>query len=192
MIPAQNLAGVLPPFLPEIGPTKQNAMSPYKASLMELAQKYASNTARIEILHGLLKYRDELRKVGIISGFQWIDGSFVEDAEKIKGKPPGDIDVVTFADRPAGILAPQWQQLVNARGDLFQPALSKTMYKCDAYFIDTTLPPLYLISSARFWFGLFSHQRETFVWKGLIEVSMIDDDSAVKKFLDKGGNNYAS
>jgi hypothetical protein len=40
--------------------------------------------------------------VGIVEGFQWIDGSFIEDAEKSRGRPPADIDIITFGGRPAG------------------------------------------------------------------------------------------
>ena len=34
----------------------------------------------IVILHNYLRFRDRMTNSGVVSGFQWIDGSFVRDA----------------------------------------------------------------------------------------------------------------
>jgi hypothetical protein len=65
-----------------------------------LVQRFAASRERLDILRGLLEYRAALGAIGIVQGFQWLDGSFVEDVEVTKGRPPSDIDVVTLAYRP--------------------------------------------------------------------------------------------
>lgn len=85
MIPEHNQSGVLPPFLPGSGPDIAGAMAPYKVSLLKVAQRFAINDDRIRILKGLVAYRNALRAEGISSGFQWVDGSFVENSERIIG-----------------------------------------------------------------------------------------------------------
>jgi hypothetical protein len=164
-------------------------MAPYKVTLLEVAQQFSSSVARRAIIGGLVSYRAELLKAGITSGFQWIDGSFVEEVEKNAGRPPTDIDIITFAERPSAYLDFQkWSNFVNSRKDLFLPPESKKHYKCDAYYIDMWLPPAILISQTRYWFGLFSHQRDTFLWKGMLEVPLCDDKDVIS-FLSYGGKN---
>jgi hypothetical protein len=65
--------------------------------MSEVVLRYGVTAERAAILTGLLDYRAALRNVGIMDGFQWLDGSFVEDVEAIRSRPPSDIDVVTFA-----------------------------------------------------------------------------------------------
>jgi len=190
VIPALNHSGVLPPFLPTATPTTSSSMAPYRASLMELVSRYATGPKRVGIMQGFLKYREELRNAGIATGFQWIDGSFVENVEVNKGRPPNDVDIVTFADRPASLKDPHnWRQFVVGRPDLFSPGVSKSTYMCDAYFVDLGLPSVHLVTYTRFWFGLFSHQRDTFLWKGLVEIPLVDDDVSAKDFLTKAATH---
>ncbi len=164
MIPAHNQSGVLPPFMPGSSPANSSAMAPYKVTLLEIAQQFSTGGARFEIIQGLISYRTELRKEGISSGFQWIDGSFVEDVEKNRGRPPNDVDIVTFAFRPSIYLEQkQWSDFILRRQDLFLPIESKKKFRCDAYYVDMNLSPEILVSYTRYWFGLFSHQRETFL-----------------------------
>ena len=189
MIPAHNQSGVLPPFLPESSPRVPSAMAPYKVTLLEIAQRFSYSNTRREIIQGLVLYRDELRKEGITSGFQWINGSFVEDVERSIGRPPNDVDVITFANRPLVYLEIQkWRNFVKRRKDLFSPNESKKKYRCDAYYVDMSLEPKLLVNLTKYWFGLFSHQRDTFLWKGMLEVPL-DDDQDVISFLNDGGKN---
>lgn len=191
MIPAHNQSGVLPPFLPGNPPSSPGAMAPYKASLLDVVQRFSTGSDRLKIIQGLLSYRAELLKVGIVSGFQWIDGSFVENIERNKGRPPNDVDIITFANRPSKYIDQQeWKNFVGRRQDLFLPLENKRKYSCDAYYVDMNLKPELLINQTRYWFGLFSHQRDTFLWKGMLEIPL-EDDGEVKSFLSNGGA-YAS
>lgn len=187
MIPAHNQSGVLPPFIPGAAPTDSGATAPYNVSLVDIARKFATNEKRVQILQGLTSYRKALRDVGIVDGFQWLDGSFVEKVESTRGRPPNDIDIVTFSFRPklSGDTN-DWRQLIQSRPDLFDPEESKRLYHCDAYFVDMSMDPRVLVSQTKYWFGLFSHQRETFLWKGMLEVSLAEDESDLMAFLDKG------
>lgn len=188
MIPDLNLSGVLPPFLSEDSPVNPEAVAPYKVSLLELAYKFVTSEERSIIIKGLISYRDALRAEGIHAGFQWIDGSFVENVEKNRGRPPKDVDIITFSFRPERYNEPDdWENFVNSRLDLFDPEQSKMIYKCDAYFIDLQSHPILLVNLTRYWFGLFSHQRETFQWKGMLEIPIDDDDSEVLALLNSGG-----
>ncbi|MGZ5068842.1 MAG: DUF6932 family protein, partial [Methylobacter sp.] len=74
MIPTLNQSGVLPPFVPELGPTDPAGMAPYRASISEFVQRYAHSNKRKTILKGFLTYRARLRALGITDGFQWLDG----------------------------------------------------------------------------------------------------------------------
>ena len=101
MIPAFNHSYVLPPFEGERMISAHS--SPYVVTSSELVQRFAASEARRAVLDGLLHYRSELRGLGFLQGFQWLDGSFVEDVEAREGRAPGDIDLVTFAYPPAGM-----------------------------------------------------------------------------------------
>ena len=185
MIPTYSHDGVLPPFLPGGSPIEPGQVSPYRAGLAEFAQRYAESTERREILEGLVAYRNALRAEGIVSGFQWLDGSFVEDCEKLRGRPPGDIDIITFSARPDRFAdSSEWRAFVRSRPDLFDPDRTKEKYKCDAYFVDLRIHPVQLVAHTRYWFGLFSHQRDTFLWKGLVEVPFAESDKDVEAFLN--------
>lgn len=130
-------------------------------------------------------------KIGLQEGFQWLDGSFLEDIERTGKRPPGDIDVVTFFKHPAN-LDPNdgaWDQLVQASIDLFDPSKTKMRFNCDAYFVDLHLPAEHIVDRTRYWFGLFSHRRTTLQWKGLLEVPLGDrqgDAKALALIQSKG------
>lgn len=161
-------------------------MAPYRVELIDFAQRFAGSNERVAILKGLTAYRDELRKVGVIAGFQWLDGSFVENCETFRGRAPKDIDLITFAPRPQEYAnVNDWREFVHSRPDLFDPETTKREFKCDAYFIDLLVHPIHLINQTRYWFGLFSHQRDTYLWKGMIEVPLSSDDGEVAKFLSQ-------
>lgn len=120
-----------------------------------------------------------MRRSGIPGGFQWIDGSFLEDAETVRGRPPADIDLVTFASMPPGITARDFH---NRHADLFDPRLTRPRFGCDAYFVDLGLGarrPDLLVMQSRYWYGLFSHQRASGLWKGMLQIDLYSDDEAV-------------
>ena len=35
-----------------------------------------------------------------------------------------------------------------------------------------------------YWYGLFSHQRETFLWKGLLRIELMSDDEQALELLN--------
>ncbi len=119
-----------------------------------------------------------------INGVQWLDGSFVENVEFTQSRSPNDIDVVTFFARPQNLADPHaWAAFVGANQGLFFPPAAKAQFKTDPYFVDISFGPLYVIDQATYWAGLFSHQRATGLWKGLVKVwldSQRDDSNALQ------------
>src|SRR5580692_10607499 len=87
-------SGVLPPHL--AGAASPHDRSPYEATPAEVVARFATSGPRRVILRGYLDYRAALREAGFAEGYQWLDGSFVEDVERTEGRPPNDVDVVTF------------------------------------------------------------------------------------------------
>lgn len=190
MIPNHTHDGVLPPFIPGASPSDHGAVAPYRIELADFAERFAGTADRRAILSGLIAYRTALRAVGITSGFQWLDGSFVEDCEAIRGRAPKDIDLITFSFRPKAYAdTAAWRELVHSRPDLFDPETTKAIYKCDAYFVDLGVHPVHVVAQTRYWFGLFSHQRDTYLWKGMIEVPFTENDNDVESLLRQEAND---
>ena len=155
------------------------SMAPYASTTLELANTFCSSDKRKTLFRGLLQYREALLAAGITDGFQWINGSFVEDVESTRGSPPNDIDVVTFAYRPVGASHDSaWATFVHGNLNLFDLPQIKSNYFCDGFYVDLHLPPSFIVHAARFWFGLFSHQRDHYLWKGLLQIPLGTDDSS--------------
>lgn len=189
MIPEWNESGVLPPFLTGFTPADEHAVAPYKSTMLELVQHFSTSPERIEILKGVIAYRLQLRSNGISDGFQWLNGSFTENVEANDDRPPNDIDLITFADRPMQAQEDvEWNEFISSNLDLFDPSITKLNHKCDAYYVDMKLPSQMLVNRTRYWFGLFSHQRETFLWKGLLEIPLESDDVEARKYLQEVDN----
>lgn len=159
--------------------------SPYLATVEELADSFCTSVERAEILNGFLSFREELRREGFVEGFQWIDGSFVENCERVKGRPPGDVDVVSLLRRPLAHSGEQdWQQFVATRlVSLFDPDWTKAQFRCDAYFIDLDGNPSVIAEMSAYWVGLFSHQRDTFRWKGMVQVPFDNGDATAMDLI---------
>ncbi|MGK3984474.1 hypothetical protein WME99_15620 [Sorangium sp. So ce136] len=169
-IPKPLPVGILPPFLKT--PTRRDGVSPYLATPAELVDRYATSPQRIRILQGLLAYRGELRRVGLLGGFQWIDGSFVETLSST----PNDVDVVTVSSLPLSC-SPEDEHLFDA-------AEAKKRFLCDAYFVDLANgEATWAVSESVYWYGLFSHQRRTCRWKGIVQMDLAspDDDRAARE-----------
>lgn len=185
MIPDYNDGGVLPPFVGgDATGEQQLPRSPYRSSMLALVERFATTRERGSILRGLLGLRARLRQVGLSEGLQWVDGSFVEDCESVKGRPPGDVDVVNLLRRPNGYEDDvAWIAFLSEIADLLDPVNTKANFSCDAYFFDLDADPVGVVEQAAYWFGLFSHQRETFRWKGLVQLDLNEDDSAADAAL---------
>jgi hypothetical protein len=115
---------------------------------------------------------------GVPIGFQWIDGSFVENIEKLEGRPPGDMDVVTFF---GGLDFAQQGILDTSFPEFFNPVLAKTRYSLDHYAVDCTYNPLDTVEHTRYWIQLFTHNRRG-VWKGILNVpinTVVEDNDAL-------------
>jgi hypothetical protein len=183
-IPAFTISGALPPYL-GITASESALMSPYETSLAKIASKLCNSTERKTILRGLLTYRQQLARIGLISGFQWLSGSFMEDIETLEKRPPNDVDVVTFCHRPAHAADDTaWQLFNTVNLSLLHPASVKTAFRCDSYFVDLNLPPSTVVERARYWFGLYSHRRSG-LWKGLLQVplNVTQDDVDASKLV---------
>lgn len=90
-----NNLGVLPPIYPgDLGHSPNR--SPYPINMSKIVSILGFSEPRQAILQGLLNYRAALYDLGIVQGFQWIGGSFVEDIERLECRNPNDVDVVTF------------------------------------------------------------------------------------------------
>lgn len=178
--PLDRIRSILPPHLgnPE---TDVSAMSPYPCTLEEICRRFAVTQARFEILQGLLDFRQELVKHGI-TGFQWICGSFVEFVEYLEQRDPKDVDVGTFIATPENeteLVAIEKQQ-----PDLFNREYVKATYKVDSLRVPLYLPPRVLVDHARYWFGLFTHRRDT-IWKGVLQSELAPNiDEAARAFME--------
>ena len=97
-IPPFTLSGALPPYTSDA--SDRTGGSPYQTTLVKLVERYGTSPRRLQMLRGLLWYREELMKIGLQNGFQWLDGSFIENVEGTEKREPADVDVVTFFRRP--------------------------------------------------------------------------------------------
>ena len=165
MFPSFNHSGVIPPF--RVGPTTRDG-SPYLTDLVTVIARLGATPERRLLINGLLDYRQALRSVGVTSGFQLIDGSFTENCEVVKGRSPGDIDLVTYAYLP--VAPAEVGDFLQGNLILFDPKLAKANFHCDAFFIDMAKTAELVVDDTMYWHGLFSHQRDTFMWKGMLRI----------------------
>lgn len=165
-IPKWTAAGVLPPVDPAdpVSPVR----SPYRVSLTDFVLRFGTSDERCVVLTGFLKYRDELVKLGVTRGFQWVDGSFLEEVEVLEKRPPNDVDVVTFYHLPTG---KNQADLLAANPDLFDPAKVKNNFRADAYTQEMGASPEALIASTAYWYSVWSHRRNQ-LWKGFVEIDL--------------------
>jgi hypothetical protein len=173
-VPAFSISGVLPPFVGEHGPGgAPTDLTPYAATAVDVIERFATTNKRIGILRGWLEHRRSLRAAGFDKGFQWLDGSFVEDKE------PNDLDIVSFLRRPtdAATAALLGARMV-AHAGLFQREVVKADHQLDAFFVDIDGDPETLVDHTRYWLGLFSHRRTDAMWKGMVQVRLEEDEAA--------------
>jgi hypothetical protein len=176
------ILNVLPPHL-GVGGAIIN-MSPYVCTALEVCQRFATTSARKQILEGFLNLRAELAALGV-QGFQWLDGSFVEDIEAQERRDPRDMDVVTFVATPAdpaGLHA----AIMASNPDLLNRPHVKANYHIDHFWLPLGSHPAQLVEHARYWYGLFSHRRDR-VWKGMLALELLNmaDDAAARVELGR-------
>jgi hypothetical protein len=167
-LPLWDGRGILPPIKPGM---KGNSpeRSPYQIALPDLIDRFASSPERIKILSGLLDFRKELHKLGLVSGFQWLDGSFLENIETLESRPPHDLDVVTFYNLPKGETQ---HSLLSKHTDIFSSVFLKKRFSIDGYFLSLGTPSnAQQIKSILYWYSMWSHRRDG-LWKGFIQVDL--------------------
>lgn len=167
---------VLPPHLGN--PAIMQDISPYPCTSIELCHKFATSPERIAILKGFLSFRDILNKQGLINGFQWLDGSFLEDIETRELRPPNDLDLVTIFWNHDIMFQ---QQLIQNFPDFSDSQLSKQNYLVDHYPFDAGYTPDFTVEYTRYWIQLFTHNRDS-VWKGMLQIQLntaINDTQAL-------------
>lgn len=184
-IPNFDHNGVLPPHLGN--PTTPAQISPYPSTPIEICERFGFSPERRQILRGWLELRTALRALGYSAGFQWLDGSFMEDSEQFRGRPPGDIDVVSFL-APSSI-APNAMDL-GLLTAVANHDRSKMQFHVDHFIVGLNWPGYSVVEWTRYWCGLFSHRKSDAVWKGMLKVDLNTqaDDAAALKRLDELGN----
>jgi hypothetical protein len=188
-IPAFDMHGIVPPIRPGLGGAERDR-SPYRATMQALCLRFGTSGERRAILRGLLRLRSELRANGFADGFQWIDGSFVEDVEATRNRSPHDVDVVSFlrVGDPATL-----QDRARTARALFASAECKRLYQVDHYVIQLDLPlDAATAQLIAYWYSMWSHRREDSRWKGFVQVELSDDDPAALRWLDESDARNAT
>lgn len=177
MIPAWNMEGVLPPIWPGEDGVSPNR-SPYTSTSTEVVDVFGVSADRRAILQGLLDYRQALYSVGIVDGFQWLDGSFMEDVESHQGRSPNDVDVVTYFQLPPG----QTQASLYVGAPLlFDRKAVKASYKVDAFYsiLGEGLAE-HNVRAVCYWYSMWSHNRNQ-AWKGFVRVILDPTEDALAR-----------
>lgn len=179
-VPAFNADGVIPPYIGANGPGgAMHEMSPYVATCADVVQVLGTTQNRLNILHGWFQHRSAIRALGFVSGFQWLDGSFLED------KDPHDLDLVTLFQQPAA-----YQQnsaaFIQANQHVIDRQAVKLTFRLDHFWVDLNAGADSIVTLARYYFGLFSHRRLDDLWKGMLEVNLADATEAAASALVAG------
>lgn len=165
-IPSFDHNNVLPPHLGN--PTDKAHLSPYPCAILELCHKFSTSPNRIRILKNFIVFRQRMTALNIVYGFQWLDGSFLENIEISQGRAPKDLDVVTFFGRLS------FSDQANIRAtfpEFANPILAKSNFSLDHYPVDYTYNPDVTVEQTRYWLQLFTHNRLG-VRKGILKLSL--------------------
>ena len=165
-IPDFDYNQVLPPH--RGNPSHRHDLSPYPCTSLEFCEKYSFTPERIELLQGFLKFREQLRSHGLKQGYQWIDGSFLEDIEHRENRAPQDIDILTiYWGYDAGFQS----NLLADFPEIADRTLCKQNYRLDHFPVDASFSPESVVEVVRYWVQLFSHNRDA-VWKGMLKIDL--------------------
>ncbi len=174
-IPAFDQRGLLPPFM---GPSATTGdRSPYFVTTVDLVRRFAINEHRRKLLRNLIDYRSLLAGEGYQEGIQFVDGSFVENVEMNQNRSPGDIDVFSFLNLPQKYLSDPnlWIECGSAlwQDEIINRRKNKERFAIDSYAVlIEELGFDQLLQQTIYWYSLFSHQRETFAWKGFAAIRL--------------------
>lgn len=150
------------------------SVRPNVVSLTDYVLRFGDTSERRTIIEGFLRYRTALHAAGLVQGFQWLDGSFLEHVERIEGRAPNDVDVVTFYRLPPGVTQ---RQLAASLGALLDPGLAKATYHVDGYLVGLGMEPARLVEQSVYWYSVWSHRRSQ-LWKGFVQVDLADGEDA--------------
>ena len=172
---------VIPPHLGD--PVNPGQLSPYPCTTVDLCQRLGTSVERRTILGKFLDFRERLRSAGLTSGFQWLDGSFLEDVEARESRPPRDLDLITVY---WGYDVAFQLNLIAGFPEFVNPALAKANFSLDHYPFDAGYSPALTLELTRYWILLFSHTRLG-VWKGILRVELNTpvEDALARKELSK-------
>lgn len=185
-LPSFDMRGLLPPFIGADARTSDR--SPYWTTMTDFASAFGTTSHRRHLLRNLISYRTLLTGEGYVGGIQFIDGSFVENVETLAGRDPGDIDVFSILNVPPKyVTAPAaWQAdgLPFWQAEIVDRDRNKSRFNLDTYavlFEELQAQPMSLIGNVIYWYSLFSHQRDTFAWKGFVGLALdpIGDQAAL-------------
>jgi hypothetical protein len=173
-IPAWNALGLLPPIDSEL-PTSPER-SPYPVKLLDVVMRFSTSPERRSVLTGFLDYRAALHQIGICAGFQWLDGSFLEDVETLERRAPRDMDVVTFMHTPASYAAADLAALDHDG--------VKARFQVDAFLVELDEVALgELVFYSAYWYSMWSHRRNQ-AWKGFLQIDLAaSDDAQARQWL---------
>ncbi len=134
-----------------------------------------------------MRYRSALGAVGLISGFQWLDGSFLENVEVIESRAPNDIDVVTFYHLPEG---KSQRELLEHAPWLISP---KASFFVDGFLVNLASRPERLTQLSAYWYSVWSHRRNH-AWKGFVQIDLatVEDALAANVLANLGKHEVLS
>ena len=170
--------GLLP--ISALNDQDEEISSPYRMTLVEFANRFGGSAARLALLESLHRHRALLRSIGLTSWFQWIDGSFVENALSTRVREPEDIDIVTFYNLPPGQEADEFQPRYP---EIFDWEIVKEKTSLDCYFVPLNGDSIEdVITAFRYWQDWWSHTREGDE-KGFIRLeSTLTEDEALESW----------
>lgn len=166
---------VLPPHLGD--PTDRKQLSPYPCTTLDLCQRFGTTPERRDILGKFLDFRTRITTEGLTNGYQWLDGSFLEDVETRDRRAPQDLDLVTVYWGYDKIFQ---SRLFANFPEFASPRLSKSAFRLDHYPLDAGFKPEVTLELTRYWMLLFSHNRQA-VWKGMLKIALntpLEDSAA--------------
>jgi hypothetical protein len=79
-----------------------------------------------------------------------------------------------------------WLQIVMQNQNVFNSNQAKIEFGCDHYFLDLLKRPALLVADTSYFFGLFTHQRTSYLWKGMLELPLNSDDLSARALLSGG------
>lgn len=189
-IPGYNSQGVIPPHNGDA--TDMHTCSPYPATTVELCAIFGNTPERRTILQGFLKMRALMTQLELTEGFQWVDGRFVEK-DRGRRPDPEHLQVVTFYKLSDRFEDPQFSELADR---LRCPRYTLKHFRVHHDIVNLGWELMHIINHTRFHAGQLSHQKDTGIWKGMLQIALNtpeDDGRAVANiFAERAPGTHPS